>query len=212
MTKLMRPVWSVNEACVSALRRTRMLFHAPRFGGHGVGFRFDPRGTYSYLSITVGNNVNLGVRPMIVAERSKVVVGDDVIFGPEVAIFGGGHNTSHIGVPIPGVHWKVGDEDLGVRIGDDVWIGTRSVILRGVDVGRGAVVAAGSVVTKSVPDYALVGGNPARVLRFRFSPEQAVRHEMLMGVIGEAAARDRLDELTALQIQSEMLPRRDVAL
>lgn len=56
-------------------------------------------------------------------------------------------------------------------IGNDVWIGTHSVILRGVTIGDGAVVGAGSVVTKDVPPYAIVTGTPAKVLKYRFSPE-----------------------------------------
>lgn len=56
-------------------------------------------------------------------------------------------------------------------IGNDVWIGERALIISGVKVGDGAVVGAGAVVTKDVPDYAIVGGVPARVIRYRFSPE-----------------------------------------
>jgi len=58
------------------------------------------------------------------------------------------------------------------RIGNDVWIGTASIILAGVSVGDGAVVGAGSVVASDVPPYAIVAGNPARVLRYRFSKQQ----------------------------------------
>lgn len=59
-----------------------------------------------------------------------------------------------------------------VVIGNDVWIGHQCLILSGVDIGDGAVIGAGSVVRRSVPPYAIVAGNPARVLGFRFSPEQ----------------------------------------
>ena len=54
-----------------------------------------------------------------------------------------------------------------VTIGDDVWIGTRAIILPGVTIGNGVIIGAGAVVTKDVPDYAIVGGVPARVIRFR---------------------------------------------
>lgn len=56
----------------------------------------------------------------------------------------------------------------GIYVADDVWIGTNALILSGVTLGQGSVVAAGSVVTKSVPAYAVVGGNPARVIKYRF--------------------------------------------
>jgi acetyltransferase-like isoleucine patch superfamily enzyme len=59
-----------------------------------------------------------------------------------------------------------------MRIGNDVWIGLNSLILSGVTVGNGAVIGAGSVVTKDVDEYEIVGGNPAKNIRFRFEPEQ----------------------------------------
>lgn len=58
-----------------------------------------------------------------------------------------------------------------ITIGNDVWIGAQSVILSGVTIGNGAVIAANSTVTKDVPPYAIVGGNPAKVIRYRFSDE-----------------------------------------
>ena len=59
-----------------------------------------------------------------------------------------------------------------VIIGNDVWIGRRAMILSGVTIGDGAVIAAGALVAKDVPPYAVVGGNPAKVLRYRFTEEQ----------------------------------------
>ena len=61
-------------------------------------------------------------------------------------------------------------EALVTTIGSDVWIGCNSVILAGVTVGDGAVIGAGAVVTKDVPPYAIMAGNPARVLKYRFAP------------------------------------------
>ena len=65
--------------------------------------------------------------------------------------------------------------DEPLRIGSDVWIGSNACILRGLAVGDGAVIGAGSVVTKDVPPYAVVVGNPARVLKYRFSEEVIAR-------------------------------------
>lgn len=62
-----------------------------------------------------------------------------------------------------------------VSIGSDVWVGARTVILDGVSIGHGAVIAAGAVVTKDVPPYAIVGGIPATILKYRFQEEDASR-------------------------------------
>lgn len=60
-------------------------------------------------------------------------------------------------------------------IGNDVWIGMNSIIMRGVTIGDGAVIAAGSIVTKDVPPYAIVGGNPAKIIKYRFSEDQIAK-------------------------------------
>jgi acetyltransferase-like isoleucine patch superfamily enzyme len=72
------------------------------------------------------------------------------------------------------VHEKLFDELVTTQIGHDVWIGANALILDGVVVGNGAIVAAGAVVTKNVPPYAVVGGVPAKVIKYRFSPEEIV--------------------------------------
>lgn len=63
------------------------------------------------------------------------------------------------------------EEYMPIVIGHDVWIGSRAMILGGISIGNGAVIAAGAVVTKDIPPYAIVGGVPARVIRYRFTPE-----------------------------------------
>ena len=70
---------------------------------------------------------------------------------------------------------KVGD----TVIGDDVWIGSEAMIMAGVTIGSGAVVAARAVVTKDVPPYAVVGGNPAQVIKYRFDEETIAKLLML---------------------------------
>jgi acetyltransferase-like isoleucine patch superfamily enzyme len=64
------------------------------------------------------------------------------------------------------------NESQRVDIGSDVWIGENSIILTGVKIGNGAVIAAGAIVNKDVPDYAIVGGIPAKLIKYRFTSEE----------------------------------------
>jgi acetyltransferase-like isoleucine patch superfamily enzyme len=174
------------------LARLKMLMLRPLFAKHGSDFFFDPNGLYSYKNISVGNNVNLGVRPILMADLSSIQIGNHVMFGPEVVLIGGGHNSTVVGRFMATVHEKTGNEDLGVVIEDDVWIGARAMILRGVRVGRGAIVAAGAVVTKSVPPYAIVGGNPAQIIRFRWDVETILTHELALYPVDSRFSETRL--------------------
>lgn len=168
----------VGDAGQRARRALKATALVGKFGSHGDGFTFDPDGQYSFGSIHVGDNTDLGYRPVLLATRSSIRIGSDVVFGPEVTIRGGNHRFDIVGMPIRAItdEMKRPEDDLGVVIEDDVWIGTRAIILHGVTVGRGAVVGAGSVVTKSIPPFTVAAGCPARVIRARFTPEQLAEH------------------------------------
>lgn len=184
-------------------RRLIMYLLRPLFGRHGSGFLFDPDGYYTYKNIFVGNNVSLGMKSVLMAELSEIHIGNHVMFGPEVIVIGGGHNATVVGRFMKNVHEKTGNEDLGVVIEDDVWVGTRAIILRGVSVGRGAIVGAGAVVNKSVPPYAIVGGNPARIVRFRWDIETILSHEMALYPPEQRLFKNDLERW---QHEMEMLP------
>lgn len=75
---------------------------------------------------------------------------------------------------------KLPENDRDIIIDDDVWIGINAIILGGVHIGTGSVIGAGSVVTKDVPPYAIVGGNPAKVIRYRFTEEEIKTHTEIL--------------------------------
>lgn len=93
----------------------------------------------------------------------KVTCGNGVRIASLVSIVGFNHGFDDPDIPI----FQQKHESLGITIGDDVWIGANAVVLDGVTIGKGAVIAAGSVVVKDIPDMAIVAGVPARVIRRR---------------------------------------------
>lgn len=90
-------------------------------------------------------------------------IGDNVMMGSDVTILTQTHNIDRTDIPMG---WQ-GMRESEVVIGNDVWIGMRVVIMPGVEIGNGSVIGAGAIVTKDVPDYAIVGGVPAQVIKFR---------------------------------------------
>lgn len=149
----------------------------PLFKSCGKNVRFDGFGEYSFGTISIGDDVFIASGAQFSATVSEIRIGNKVMFGPDVTIRGGNHNTSVVGAYMYDVKTKRPEDDQPVVIEDDVWVGCRATILKGVTIGRGAVVAAGAVVTRSVPPYAIVGGVPARVLKFRWTVEGILEHE-----------------------------------
>ena len=114
-----------------------------------------------------------------IAQR-PLTIGDKVIFGPNPTIITGDHRIDVIGKYIIDSHDKLIENDAPVIIEDDVWTGANITILKGVTIGRGSVIAAGAVVNKSCPPYSIIGGVPAKVLKYRFSIEEVLKHERLL--------------------------------
>lgn len=111
-------------------------------------------------NISIGNYSGLGINCSI---RGPLSIGDNVMMGPDVIILTRNHKFNDLSNPMN----RQGAEIKEVIIENDVWIGCRSIILPGIKIGNGAIIAAGAVVTKDVPEYAIVGGNPARIIKYR---------------------------------------------
>lgn len=129
-------------------------------------------------SIDIGSGVYIGKEVMI---EANCTIGDGAIIANRVAVVGRhDHDFRQVGVPVRFGAWvgALSPDHVHRReravIGADVWIGYGAIILTGCTVGRGSIVAAGAVVTKDVPPYSIVGGNPARVLRSRFNEDAVI--------------------------------------
>jgi maltose O-acetyltransferase len=114
-------------------------------------------------SFSVGDLVGIGKN--FCCHNRIVTMHDHIIMGEDVLFQGGGHDYSNLDIPM-GQSGNLPSTPL--EICDDVWIGARAIILPGCKrIGAHSIIGAGAVVTKDVPDYAIVGGNPARVLKMR---------------------------------------------
>lgn len=109
--------------------------------------------------ITIGDNFYMNAGCHLLGDIS---IGKDVMIGPKTVIWGRDH-----GIKQNELIRKQKHSTAPIIIGDDVWIAANVTILKGVTIGNGAVVGAGAVVVKDVPEYAIVVGNPARVIKYR---------------------------------------------
>lgn len=119
------------------------------------------RNAFFTAGLSIGDNSGIGIDCEI---NGCVKIGNDVMMGPEVVIYTSGHKFERTDIPM----WQQGSTEVRpVRIGNDVWIGRRVIIMPGVTVGDGAIIGAGAIVTKDVPAYCIVGGVPAKVIKRR---------------------------------------------
>ena len=109
----------------------------------------------------LGSNSGIGIDAII---GGRVLIGDNVMMGRQCIIICRNHKHERTDIPMNQQGFEPGTT---IEIGDDVWIGDRVTILPGVKIGKGCIIAAGAVVAKSVPDYSIVGGVPAKVIKSR---------------------------------------------
>jgi acetyltransferase-like isoleucine patch superfamily enzyme len=152
----------------------------------GVRYRWVRRGRHVHCQwttkfwsprrdIVLGDHVGIGHWCLFQADTA---IGSHVMIASHVAFLNrDDHRTDVIGKTM----WDSGRGDMHrIVVEDDVWVGHGAILLSPVTIGRGAVIAAGSVVTRNVPRYAIVGGNPATFLRMRFGGDQIAEHERLL--------------------------------
>lgn len=130
--------------------------------------------------ISLGNQVYIGPNATLYSALADIVISDFVIIGPNVTIITGDHRIDVVGKHMCDVHDedKLPDQDAKVVIEKDVWIGSNVVILKGVTVGTGSVIAAGSIVTRNIPPYTVYIPGKSRP---RFSEAELKEHLAKLG-------------------------------
>ena len=133
---------------------------------------------YGIKNITLGSDVSLGENNLFMTTRANIIIGNHVMTGPNVTMITGGHRTDLIGryMTTVGDSEKRPEDDRDIVLQGDNWIGANAIILRGVTIGEGAIIAAGSVVTKDVPPYSVFGGVPAHCIKDRFQTTDLENH------------------------------------
>lgn len=140
-----------------------------RTGGARVGW-----GSWLKCRLSIGEGTGIGWR-FQARGAGQLTIGRYCAFGEDITVITSNHDSERLSLSyllqdqVVGKRFTAATKD--VTIGHDVWIGDRVIILPGVTIGDGAIIGAGSVVTKSIPAFRIAAGNPARVLKPRFTPE-----------------------------------------
>lgn len=161
-------MWPINKINKAIKRKKWRRLNSHNFTNPQNDFNFD--------LVSVGKGTYGGIYVLTFDDKHKLKIGNYCSIAPDVAfMLSADHPTDLLSTypykvkllnqPLEGV--SKGD----IVVGDDVWFGFRSTIMSGVHIGQGAIIAAGAVVTKDVPPYAIVGGVPAKIIRYRFANE-----------------------------------------
>jgi len=151
-----------------------------KFSSVGKNVYIGNNGIFTYRNIEIGNDVSIGANAVFQSSFGKIVIGDHVMFGPGVHIHGGNHKINEVGKLLKHTTEKQPGDDGTVLIEEDCWIGANAIILSNVTIGKGSVIGAGAIVTKSIPPYSVYTGSPSMKLRNRFSDNELNEHIKLL--------------------------------
>lgn len=168
--------------------------HNMRHCGKNVYLRPMSSDLKGLWNLSIGDGSSIPKGSTFYCTEAPLTIGRKVIFGPRPTIITGDHRTDVIGKFIMDSHDKLPENDAPVVIEDDVWTGANVTILKGVTIGRGSVIAAGAVVTKSCPPYSIIGGVPAKVLKYRFTIAKVLEHEAKLYSIEQRLTREQLEQ------------------
>ena len=162
-----------------------------------------------YEMVTVPENVTLEEYTRIqnhfnfISYKGKLIVKKYAAIGAGCIIIPGDHVPT-VGVPqyLAG-KLHINDVDGEIVVGEDAWVGAGTILLSHCQIGRGAVVAAGAVVTKPIPPYAVVAGVPAKIIATRFSIQQILQHESMLYPVEERMSQEELKKLFSEQFQGK---------
>lgn len=147
-------------------------------------------------NIFLYENTSINAYSWISATNAKFIVKANCSIAERLTVHTGNH-AYIVGIFITDIKEenKPKGYDKDVIIENDVWIGSNVTLLSGVNIGRGSIIAAGAVVSKDVPPYAVAGGVPAKVIKFKWSIDQILEHESILYPKEERFTREQLEEI-----------------
>lgn len=151
-----------------------------KFSKIGKDVYVGKNGIFTYKNIEIGDDVYIGANAVFQSTYGKIKIGNHVMFGPGVNIHGGNHKINEVGSLMKHSSKKQMGDDGVITIEDDCWIGANAIILTNVTIGKGSIIGAGAVVTKSLPPYSIYTGVPDVKIRERFTPKEIEEHEEIL--------------------------------
>ena len=185
---------NVSVTIGKVFQRIRMYLLRNLFKDRGRNFIFCPKDTFSYGTISVGNDVFIGQGAHF-SSITSISIGNNVMFGPNVTMIGGDHNSELSGRPMIQNVEKRPEDDQPIRIEDDVWIGAGATILKGVTIGRGAIVAANALVNRDIPPYTIAVGCPAKPIKPRGELKEILAHEASVYSSEQRLPADQIEQI-----------------
>lgn len=139
-------------------RKIRAFVLKRLFKKFGEKVNIEPKILFFNMSESkIGNYSGIGMNSFV----GTVQIGRDVMIGEELIAISKNHNFKDINIPMRKQGWK---KDQPIIIEDDVWIGSRVILLPGIKIGKGSIIGAGAVIAKNVPPYSIIAGNPAMII------------------------------------------------
>lgn len=158
-------------------------------------------------NIYLDDGVNIGAGSTIFTTRANIYIGKNTFSGPNLTIISGDHPyiVGKYMIDVSKDELKktkdISYYDRDVRIEQDVWIGANVTIIKGVNIGRGSILAAGSVIVKDVPPYSICGGVPAKIIKFKWNVDEIFEHEkFIFSDSGEGMSYNEILDLLKTKI------------
>lgn len=183
-TRLIRLKYSVGKNRIGAIGKEVSLPNKMIIGGG--------------QNITIQDYSQIGTGAVLYAINARITIGHHVVISHNLKVITGDHER-RVGSFCNTITEAKKNHEIGldknVTIEPDVWIGMNVIILKGVTVGRGATISAGAVVVKDVPPYSIVGGVPARVIKYYWTIDQIIEHESTLYCETERYSRKYLESI-----------------